>query len=878
MTLREKFKEFFSFDADAIYSASGRVNLIGEHVDYCGGKVLPASLSLKCRVAVRKNGTNLMRIAATTIDKRAEIDLTKTESYKDLSWGSYQAGVADELKKAGYNLVGCDILYDCKVPFGSGLSSSAAIEVATAYALAKLGGNKIDKVELAVLSQRAENNYCGVNCGIMDQFASANGKKGNAVLLDCATLEYKHIPLDLKNYILVLANCNKPHNLRESKYNERRSEVEFALKVLQDGGLNVKNLAQVKPWELEPFKDNLGEVIYKRAKHVASECLRVEESVKALKSGDIKTFGKLLYQSHDSLKNDYEVTGKELDALVEGAEQQDCCIGSRMTGAGFGGCTVSVVEKDKVDSFIKNVGEYYRNKIGYDASFYVAEIEDGIIDEETKINKYITELVDYAEKYLELSCRDKVYVTNRVMDILGVYDYKKEEYGDIPELPDSILQGIFACLAEQGVEFDSATLGEKLMDAVMLKPSEYERIFAEKYAVSPKTATDWANAYAIHSDYVKKSAIDKNIQFSADNGLEITINLSKPEKNNKDLQKQLKVLSTSYPKCIICRENEGYQKAGFSRRNIRTLSLELAGEDWFMQYSPYAYFNEHCIAISRVHTPMVLDEKTPELLFDFVDKFPHYFIGNNAALPRVGGSILMHNHFQGGCTILPMQKVGYKQLLISEKYPSIKVGVLDWYNTAIRFEGRDRTQISSLVNELVNTWKAYDNKQLDIISSTGEEMHNSASLIARKTEKGYILDVILRNNRISDEYPDGIFHAHKEHHHIKSESIGLIEAMGLFILPARLKRQLGVVCDYLTGKYVYDKDNVTQDMQIFIPMIEKLLAIGNDLSVEKAKDIIKKELTETSQNILIDTAVFKNNDAGQRALKEFLLSIGLKVK
>lgn len=877
MTLREKFKEFFGEQADAVYSASGRVNLIGEYVDYCGGKVLPASLSLKCRVAVRKNGTNLMRIGATTIDKRAEIDLDHTENYKDLSWGSYQAGVVDELKKAGYNLVGCDILYDCTVPFGSGLSSSAAIEVATAYALAKLGGNKIDKVELAVLSQRAENNYCGVNCGIMDQFASANGKKNNAVLLDCATLDYKHIPLDLKNYVLVLSNCNKPHNLRESNYNERRFEVETALKILQEGGLKVENLAQVKPWELEPFKDKLGEVVYRRAKHVTTECLRVEDSVKALKTGDLDKFGELLYQSHYSLKNDYEVTGKELDALVEGAEQQSCCIGSRMTGAGFGGCTVSLIEKDMADEFIKNVGEYYRTKIGYDASFYVAEIDDGIIDEEIMMNKYITELVDYAEKYLSLSSRDKVYTINRVMDILGLYDYKREECRDVPELPDGILQGIFSCLEEKGVDVDRATLGEKLMDAVMLKPSEYEKIFAEKYAVSPKTATDWANAYAIHSDYVKKSAIDKNICFSADNGLEITINLSKPEKNNKDLQKQLKLISTSYPKCIICRENEGYQKIGFSRTNMRTVSLNLFGEDWFMQYSPYAYFNEHCIAISQKHTPMVVDEKTPELLFDFVDKFPHYFIGNNAALPRVGGSILMHNHFQGGFTVLPMQKVGYKKLLVSEKYTSIKVGVLDWYNTAIRFEGKDRKQISSLANVLVNAWKGYDNQKLDIISSTGEEKHNSASLIARKTENGYILDVILRNNRISEKYPDGIFHAHKEHHHIKSESIGLIEAMGLFILPARLKRQLGVVCDYLTGKAVYDKQTITQDMKLFIPMIERLSSFGKNLSVEKAKALIREDLTNTCQNILIDTAVFKDDYDGKMALEEFLLSIGLKV-
>lgn len=378
--IEKSFEKIFGVLPESFFSAAGRVNLIGEHIDYCGGQVLPAALSLRCRVAVRKNGTNIMRIAATTIDSRAEIDLTNTDAYRNLAWGNYQAGVAHELKMAGYNLVGCDILYDCTVPFGSGLSSSAAIEVVTAYTLAKLGGNEIDKVALACLSQKAENNYCGVNCGIMDQFASANGKKDHAVLLNCATLEYEHIPLDLQDCVLVLANCNKPHNLRESKYNERRGEVEKALSLLQTK-IKADNLSQVSTAQVEENRELLGEVIYQRAKHVTSECERVRKSVEALRNGDLLAFGQLMYQSHYSLKNDYEVTGKELDALVEAAETQEGCIGSRMTGAGFGGCTVSLVKKDCVDAFVKNVGNYYKKVIGYAASFYVAEIADGIIDE-----------------------------------------------------------------------------------------------------------------------------------------------------------------------------------------------------------------------------------------------------------------------------------------------------------------------------------------------------------------------------------------------------------------------------------------------------------------------------------------------------------------
>ena len=495
-----------------------------------------------------------------------------------------------------------------------------------------------------------------------------------------------------------------------------------------------------------------------------------------------------------------------------------------------------------------------------------------------KLNDYIAQLIEYAKTYLELSSRDAIYVRNRIMDILGIYDYKETTVKNIPELPDSILQGIFSCLDKEGIAYDRTTLGEKLMDAIMLKPSEFEARFQSLYQESPQKATEWANAYAIHSDYVKKSAIDKNIRWNAKNGLEITINLSKPEKNNKDLQKQLTVASTSYPKCIICRDNEGYQKPGFSRRNMRTISLNLNGKEWFWQYSPYAYFNEHGIAISVEHTPMVLNDETVELLFDFVEQYPHYFIGNNAPLPRVGGSILMHNHFQGGKTVLPMQKVGYREELHSEKYPNVKVGILDWYNTAFRLEGQNRKEMAALAMEIAKAWECYENAELDILSHTGEEQHNTASCIARKTANGYILDMILRNNRVNENHPDGIFHAHKEYHHIKSESIGLIEAMGLFILPARLKRQLAEVKDYLTGTIFYKKEKLSDDMQIYAPMIERLLDENSTLWGKQADNVIRAELEQVCQNILDNTAVFKADTKGQCALLVFAKEIGLENK
>ncbi len=495
------------------------------------------------------------------------------------------------------------------------------------------------------------------------------------------------------------------------------------------------------------------------------------------------------------------------------------------------------------------------------------------------LNHEIATLIAYAEKYLELNVRDALYARNRILDILGLSSYTDEGVDKIPELPDGILQGIFACLDEEGKEYDKATLGEKLMDAVMPRPSEYEEKFESKYSSSAECATDWAYRFAIASDYVKKSAIDKNLKWTSKDGtIEITINLSKPEKNNKDLQKQLKVASSDYPKCTICRENEGFERPGFSRRNMRTHSLTLNKEAWFWQYSPYAYFNEHGIAISVEHTPMVLNEGTAEKLFDFVEQFPHYFIGNNAPLPRVGGSILMHNHYQGGHAVLPMQRVGIKTPLSSRKYPSVKAGIVDWYNTAIRLEGDDRHEIAALAKDIFTAWETYDNPALDILSHTGEERHNTASLIARRgKESKWILDIILRNNRVDDRYPGGIFHAHQEYHAIKSESIGLIEAMGLFILPARLKRQLTEIRTYLTGEKPYSEAALGEDMKIFVPMIQKLTA-GGKVPAEKAEDMLRDEVESTCKHILDNTAVFKHDAAGESALVAFLKTSGLSLK
>ena len=341
---------------------------------------MPVALSLKNTVYIRPNGTNKINLSWTTLPDRVTLDIDKMESYQSLKYGNYQAGAALTWRRAGHRLIGCDMLQDCTIPFGSGLSSSAAIEVSTIAALAAVAGEEINPVDIALKAQQAEREYVGVNCGIMDQYASACGRRDKALLLDCKTLECEYLPLELGEYSLVITNCNKPHNLIESKYNERRAQTEEALSLLQKY-LKVNCLAEISPEGFEKYGKLLPAVLRKRAAHVIGECERVRLAASALKSGNIAMLGRILNESHSSLKNNYEVTGREPDALAEAAQSHKSCVGSRLTGGGFGGCTVSIVKSDSVEDFKEYVSARYFDETGYRAEFYQAEASDGIVVE-----------------------------------------------------------------------------------------------------------------------------------------------------------------------------------------------------------------------------------------------------------------------------------------------------------------------------------------------------------------------------------------------------------------------------------------------------------------------------------------------------------------
>lgn len=375
----QKYKELFGTEALAFF-APGRVNLIGEHTDYNGGHVFPCALTIGTYAAAGKNQKKVLRLYSMNFEKLGVIEVPVENLVYDKkdNWANYPKGVIRVLKDHGYEITdGIDIVYYGNIPNASGLSSSASLEVLTAFIAKTLCGLKLDFVEISKLTQEAENRFIGVNCGIMDQFAIAMGKKDHAIFLDTATLKYEYAPIKLDGCKIVIACSNKKRGLGDSKYNERRQECEDALAALQKV-LPVKTLGELTEDAFEANRSAIGDPVKeRRAKHAVYENQRTIRAVQALKAGDLKRFGELMNESHVSLRDDYEVTGIELDTLVENAWKQEGVIGSRMTGAGFGGCTVSIVREDGIDSFIRNVGEAYLAKIGYAADFYVVEIGDG---------------------------------------------------------------------------------------------------------------------------------------------------------------------------------------------------------------------------------------------------------------------------------------------------------------------------------------------------------------------------------------------------------------------------------------------------------------------------------------------------------------------
>ena len=493
------------------------------------------------------------------------------------------------------------------------------------------------------------------------------------------------------------------------------------------------------------------------------------------------------------------------------------------------------------------------------------------------INQYISNLLTYAKLHLHLQKEDTVYVTNILMEKLNLTDFcvawtNEKKIAELPS-PDSIILPIVEYAKEKGIieKGEEEFFSSDLLDVLSPRPFDTVKKFEADYAISPELAFDNLYDLGVKNDYVKRSAILKNKEWTAQHTahpIEITINLSKPEKNNKQTAKMRNVAS-GYPKCMLCKENVGYVGQGRTRRNLRTIPLNLSNESWFWQFSPYAYFYQHGIAINSTHTPMVLKGETLRKILDFVDYAPQYFIGSNAALPIVGGSILAHEHFQGGKYIFPMFQVKQKEELPSP-VEGVKASLPDWYNSVVLLRGYDKEKVLQAGEIILNTWLNYSDPSVMILAKT-DAQHNSIAPIARKVDGEYYLYLQLRNNRTNEWHTEGIFHAHKQYHNIKSESIGLIEAMGRFILPGRLDRELQEVEKFLTG----ENTKITEDLKIHGGMIQMLLnSHGAKCTKEEASAIVKEHVEYVCEQILYNTAVFKHNEKGVEAFHKFLTACG----
>ena len=509
--------------------------------------------------------------------------------------------------------------------------------------------------------------------------------------------------------------------------------------------------------------------------------------------------------------------------------------------------------------------------------------------------KFLVEkLIAYAKAFLYLADLDEIYIRNTLLATLRLtapmknapnLDFIKEM-----SVPDILFDELKDYSRETGIAGDEtqATLfAASVFGMLTQKPSEINTTFNYlKEKMGAQAACDYLYNLSVMNNYIQKTAISKNLLWEyrdGDNVLEITINLSKPEKDNKDIAKLVSAPQDGdkYPKCALCPENEGYLGSYTHppRSNLRTVSLSLGGEEWSMQYSPYAYFNEHCIVFNKHHTPMQMTRQTITKLFDFIDILPNYFIGSNSDLPIVGGSILNHEHYQGGRHEMPMHKAKPRFVLTCEKFPDVEISILNWYNSAIRLTGYNKNTICEIGGDIVEAWKKYSDESVGIVNSE-EERHNTCTPIVRYlSDNKFCLEIILRNNSTSDRYPDGVFHAHPEYHNIKKEGIGLIEAMGLYILPGRLKKQTEQIADILTGDAPFDPQKMTESDPLFVhkAMITELKRDNRVVEdKEKALEIITKRINETCVAILENTAVFKKDETGTLAFRRFLNTLSIK--
>lgn len=494
------------------------------------------------------------------------------------------------------------------------------------------------------------------------------------------------------------------------------------------------------------------------------------------------------------------------------------------------------------------------------------------------IDSYIAALADYAIANGLAEPDDRAYLIN---NLLGVFDL--HEFTEPTEKLELSLEELLAALLDYAVENgyleDNSVVRRDLLDTELMgrlipRPSEVNRKFFSLYESSPKDATDWFYRFCLACDYIREYRIKKDVKWIAPSiygDIDVTINLSKPEKDPKiiaalKLQKQ-----SGYPLCNLCHENEGY--AGSlsqpARQTLRQIPLTLAGKSWFLQYSPYSYYNEHCILLSASHSPMKIDRALFDKALDFVSQFPHYFVGSNADLPIVGGSILTHDHMQGGSHSFAMARAPFEMMLSFEGFEDLTVGIVKWPMSVIRISGKDRVRIGDLGEKILAAWRSYSDPDAFIFAETDGEPHNTITPIARMNGEMFELDLVLRNNITTEEHPLGVYHPHAELHNIKKENIGLIEVMGLAVLPARLKDEMQQLGELIVKGLPFEEDSPLYKHKAWF----EAFANDYDFTAENVDSILKSEIGKTFVRVLEDAGVYKCTEEGRAAFMRFCQSV-----
>ena len=497
------------------------------------------------------------------------------------------------------------------------------------------------------------------------------------------------------------------------------------------------------------------------------------------------------------------------------------------------------------------------------------------------VNRAIKKLVQYGLSTGLITEVDRIYATNQLLDVLGLDEYEEPGPIEEPVVLEEVLKELLDYAHESGVlPEDSITYRDlfdtKLMNCLMPRPVEVVHTFWKHYQESPRKATDYFYKLSQDSDYIRRYRVCKDMKWVARSkygDLDITINLSKPEKDPKAIAAAKLARQSGYPKCLLCMENVGYAgRANHpARNNHRIIPININDTPWGFQYSPYVYYNEHCIVFNGQHVPMKIEKATFIKLFDFVELFPHYFLGSNADLPIVGGSILSHDHFQGGHYTFAMAKAPVEKKFKIKEFEDVEAGIVHWPMSVIRLKSRDSDRLADLGEVILKAWRGYTDEEAFIYAETDGEPHNTITPIARKNGEFFELDLVLRNNITTEEFPLGVYHPHQELHHIKKENIGLIEVTELAVLPARLKEELALLGEYIVeGKDIRSNETIEKHAS----WVDEFLPGYESVTRDNVEQILRREVGLVFERVLEDAGVYKCTEEGRQFFERFLKSVG----